>query len=335
MRFAVALLFAAATLTAIGCTERPSSPLSLTQSQRKPGRLRFFDLINIDVRHVPLLIALDDLAAQGYTIETTHMASGALIVDALGRGHADIGLLNNQTMWTGVAKGAPVRTIARFTAPTTVLAARTDIRSCRDLEGQRVAVPATHGFSSALLNMYFEQNCPGVSPQFLVIVESAGRAAALLAGEVDAETIPREELLKLQLEAPGRFHAVMSYAREFPTVFIDGLHVRRQWAEQNPKGVKDFLRALLRAQRRVAADPPLLYAESVRRLSLDPATARVVGEAHVRMGIWDANGGLTSRNVQDTIELLTKLAALPPGLKVEDVAELSYLHAVLEEIGRQ
>lgn len=332
MRFVTTFLLALASLAPIGCAGRPAPS---TQASRKPGTLRFFDLINLDVRDVPLLLALDDLAARGYTVEKTYMASSALIADALARGQADIGLLNSQTMWMAIAKGAPVRTIAQFTAPTTVLAAKTEIRSCRDLDGKRLALAATRGLNPALLDLYFKRNCPGIHPQFLVIFESTGRAAALLAGEIDAVLMPGEELLKLQLEAPGKFHAIMSYAWEFPELRIDGLHVRRQWAEQNPEGVKDFLRALLRAQRRVTADPRMLYAESVKRLSLDPATAKLVGEDHLRMNIWDPNGGLTPKSVRDTINFLAGIAALPPGLKVEDVADLSYLNAVLDEIGRQ
>jgi ABC-type nitrate/sulfonate/bicarbonate transport system substrate-binding protein len=127
----------------------------------------------------------------------------------------------------------------------------------------------------------------------------------------------------------------MSYATEFPNVLIDGLHVRREWAKQNPDIVKGFLRALLKAHRAVAANPQRLIDESVRRLSLDPATAKAVAEAHLRAGIWDANGGLTSEDIQYTIDFLTTLAVLASGLKVQDVADLSYLQAVLNELGRQ
>jgi ABC-type nitrate/sulfonate/bicarbonate transport system substrate-binding protein len=321
-------------LIAVGCGERASAPPE-TPASRTSGTLRYFDLINLDVRDVPLLMALDALEAQGYTVEKTYLSGGTLIAEALARGDADIGLLNNQTMWMAITKGAPVRTIAQFTASTSVLAAKHAITSCRELDGRRVGVATMRGLSPAVFDAYLKQNCAGVTPQFLVILESAGRAAALLAGEIDATILPGEELLKLQREAPGQFHDLMSYAQEFPKVQIDGLHARRQWMQQNPKMVKEFLRALLRAYRQVAANPQLLFDESVKRLALDPATAKAVGEAHLRAGIWNANGGLTSENVQYTIDFLTNIAALPSGLKVEDVADLSYLNAVLNVIGRQ
>jgi ABC-type nitrate/sulfonate/bicarbonate transport system substrate-binding protein len=327
MELMTRLSLAVALLTALGCTGRVTPEAAKT--------LRYFDLINLDVRDVPLLMALDDLTNQGYKVEKTYLASGALIADALGRGDADIGMLNNQTMWIAATKGVAVSTVAGFTESTTVIAAKAEIKDCRDLNGKRFGWPSTRGLAPALVEQYLKEQCGGAKPNFLVIAESAGRAAALLSGEIDATTAPGEEFLKIQMDAPGKFREVMSYARAYPTIYVEGLHVRRQWAAENPDGVKDFLRALLRAQRRVTADPELLFSESVKRLSLEPATAKAVGQSHLRNRIWDANGGLTEEKVQDTLAFLTKIGALQPGVQVKDVADLSYLNAVLDEVGRQ
>lgn len=329
MRRITVFLLVLLLLSAGACASRPPRP---------PGQLptlRYFDLINLDVRDVPLLMAFDDLEAQGYRVEKTYLASSALIADALARGDAELGMLNNQTMWIAISKGAAVRTLAQFTGSTSVLAGRQEIASCAELHNRRVAMPAAHGLAAALFDRFIKERHPGVTPQVLVIPESAGRVAALLAGEIDASNLPGEELLKLQRQSPGKFHALMSYAREFPQLQVDGLHVSQAWAEQHPRAVKDFLRALLKANRQVSANPQLLYDESVKRLSLDPATARAVSDAHLQMGIWAADGGLTVENVQYTLDFLTRTGALQPGLKVEDVAELSYLRAVLDELGRQ
>ncbi len=329
MRTITVLLIVLLCLSAVSCADRAS------KSPGKLATLRYFDLINLDVRDVPLLMAFDALEAQGYQVEKTYLASSTLIADALARGDADIGMLNNQTMWIAISKGASVRTLAQFTASTSVLAGKQEIASVAELSNRRVAMPAARGLATALFDLFLKQKHPGVTPQMLVIPESAGRVAALLAGEIDASNLPGEELLKLQREAPGKFHALISYAHEFPEVQIDGLHVRRSWAEEHPQAVKDFLRALLNAHRQVTANPQLLYDESVKRLRLDPATAKAVCDAHLQMGIWHANGGLTVENVQYTLDFLTNIAALQPGVKVEDVADLSYLRAVLDELGQK
>jgi hypothetical protein len=50
---------------------------------------------------------------------------------------------------------------------------------------------------------------------------------------------------------------------------------------------------------------------------------------------WDLSGSYTLESVQATLDFLQEHGSLPPGLKAEDVADLSYYEAVLDEIGRQ
>ncbi len=331
---------AAPTATAIPATMSTSAPtamppLSPTTTPRKSGTLRLFNLVNVDVRHIPLLLAVDQLKAQGYTVEITALANSTLIVDALARGEADIGLLNNQTMWTAITKGANARTIAQFTGSTTVFAAKQEIKGCRELDGAPVGVASTSGLSPALFDMYLKDKCAGAKPQTLVIPESAGRSAGLLSGKLSAAVMPGEELLKLDQSAPGKFQVLMSYSQMFSQIQIDGLHARSEWAMRNPELVKDFARALVTAQRRLKETPQLLYDESVKRLSLDLATAKAIGDGHLQRGVWDPNGGLTKENIQYTIDFLVSIKALPAGTKVDDVSDLSYLNAVLNEIGRK
>ena len=68
---------------------------------------------------------------------------------------------------------------------------------------------------------------------------------------------------------------------------------------------------------------------------MDPAAAKQVGDVYLKANVWDPNGSLTRENVQYTIDFLTGIKSLPAGLKADDVADLSYLNAVLDEIGRR
>jgi ABC-type nitrate/sulfonate/bicarbonate transport system substrate-binding protein len=346
MRQFAALALILLNLVAAGCaglvslpapTAAPTvAPSAVSSSTPRPlGTIRFFDLVNLDVRDVPLLMAMDSLRAQGYTIETTYLASGALITESLARGDADISMVNNQTIWTAISKGADLRTIAQFTGSTTVFAARREIDDCRALDGKPVGVAATRGVSPSLFGRYLKEQCAGAEPQLVVIPESAGRVAGLVAGELDAAVMPGEAFYQVEEQAPGRFHPLMTYAESFPDVQIDGLHVRREWAGENPEAVKDFLRAMLKAYREVSEEPQVLYEEAAKRLSLDPAVARSVGDSDLQLGIWDANGGLTAENLQYTLDFLKQTDDSLAELRVEDVADLSYLNAVLDEIGRK
>ena len=296
--------------------------------------VRFVDGVNMDVRDVPLLMALDDLEGRGYRIKKTYIAGNTLLADALARGHADVGVINNQTAWAAIAKGADIRTVSDFTAYTGLVIARQDIRTCHDLEGRRVALPSTTGFAPLLFNLYIARGCPGIAPQILIMDESSARTAALIAGQLDAAMVPGEELMKLQQTSTIPFHALSSPAQQFPGIRVDGLQVRRQWAEENPAAVKDLLRAQLRAHRLIRSNPQVLYDESVRRLGLEPATAKAIGDSHLGMDIWDVNGALTNENIQSTIDVLTTAKTLAPGLRAAQVSDLSYLDAVLTDLGR-
>ncbi len=310
----------------------PTQPTS-SPSGTKSGTLRFFDLQNLDVRDVPMRMALDDLQSQGYTVEITPLANSTLITEALQRGEADLGLFNTQTAWTAITKSAPIRTILQFTGGTFVVAAKSDITSCSDLDGKRVGLASTSGTAPALLNRYLTEKCGGAKPEFLVIPESAGRTAALLAGELDATMFPGEELIKIEEQAPGKFHALIPISQEYSNIQVDAIHVREAWAQEHPELVRDFIRAVLRANRRVVENPQLLYDESVKRLGLDATTAQAIGNVHLQAGIWSPNGGLTAENLRKTLDFYQNELEMDDTLTVDDVSDLSYLDTVLRELG--
>lgn len=329
MRTVAILLLISIFLVAGACANRRSKPSPQFRT------LHYLDATDLDIKDVPLLMAFDVLQAKGYTIEKNYVASGTLVVQALTQGDADIGKLNNQTMWIAISKGAPVRTIAQFTGLTSVLAGKQEIKSCAELGNRRVGILGTIGVSSTLFNIFLKENYPGVTPQVLLIPESAGRMTAMVNGKIDASILSGEELLKLQRQTPGKFHMLTSYAQAFPKLQINGLHVSRSWAEQNPQVVKDVLQAILTVYQQIITNPQLLYDESVKRLSLDPETAKAICDTYLQMGIWRVDGGLTAENVQYTLDFLANNGTLQPGLKTEDVADLSYLKATLDELARQ
>lgn len=302
---------------------------------RKSGVIRLYDLVNVDVRDVPMLMAIDDLRAQGYTVEVTLLASGALIAEGLNRGEADLALINNQTMWTAVKKGAPVRTLLQAVDNTTVLIVKQGTTSCSALDGKPVGLPTLTGLNPSLLNLYLKANCPGAAPKFVAIPESAGRTAALLSGQLEATTVPGEEFLKLEKEAPGKFAMLLVFAQAFPQLRVEGLHARKDWLDKNPQVARDFARALLEANRKVTASPHVLYDEAVKRLTIDAATAKQIADTHLRLKVWDPNGALTQQNVESTIAFLADINAVPKDTAFAEVADLSVLEDVLKAIGRK
>ena len=183
--------------------------------------------------------------------------------------------------------------------------------------------------------MGFAQFYEGIVDAMTRLVGHTGRDLALLKGEVDAAGLDIEDWLVLERQNPGGFHQLFRYYEEFPDVLIGVFAVRREWAESHAEIVKDFVRVYLTAIRRVYQEPNLLREEIGKRLELEPADAEASAQAALDQRIWDANGGLTPQSIETTLGFLVSSGAVPAALTASDVADLSYLNTVLDEIGRQ
>ncbi|MCL4486748.1 MAG: ABC transporter substrate-binding protein [Chloroflexi bacterium] len=333
-------------LAAAACAGQPPSPVAPAVAVSVPTpttlaatpitrTIHCYTLSGLDIRDVPFLMALDSLKAQGYTIDAVDVSSSSLAAAALARGDADIASFNNQTAWDAIAKGTPVRTIMGRYVTSPLIGATQAVKTCADLDGKSVALSGTTGVSPALFNEYVKQTCPGSKPQIVVIASAPTRSAALLSGNVDAAQIESQDAVELDRTAPGRFHTLVALAKVFPQVQSGGIHARVDWANQNADVVKDFVRALLFADRKVNDNPQVLYDESVKRLGIDPEVAKQAGEIQFGYNTWDRNGGLTAENIQSTLDFLGKIDPTLNGLHTQDVADLSYLSEVLDEIGRK
>jgi ABC-type nitrate/sulfonate/bicarbonate transport system substrate-binding protein len=252
----------------------------------------------------------------------------------MAQGDIDFSSLSHQQSWAAIAKGAPHFTFLDKAANAAVTVAGTDIQECADLDGKSVAVPSATSVGGAMLNTYLERNCPGAEPQIVIVSGGSNRMAATLAGEVDAANVDIEGLLKLEREKPGEFHALIVFAQEFPGLQISSYAARHGFAEQNPEIVKDLIRAVVNA-RRSLQDPGRLQEAITEYLNLEPDAARQVVDSYRTQELWDASGAFTIETVQTTLEFLKEYGDLPAGLEPEDVADLSYYDAVLDEIGRQ
>jgi ABC-type nitrate/sulfonate/bicarbonate transport system substrate-binding protein len=302
---------------------------------RKSGTIRFSLHDTTDVKDVPWLMALDALEEQGYTTEVVAFGKSSLIPPALIRRDVDVASANATLAWAAIAQGADIASVVGRVNTSFYLITTIDVHSCSDLEGKILTFATRQSVGYVMFEEYLAQNCAGITPEILLISGSANRVAGLELGEVDGAYLELEHWLRLQEIAPGEFHALIDFAKEFPVVQISTFSVRRQWAEENREQLEDFLRALLVAHRSVIADPQLLRDGIVKYLSIDAARAQELAEAYLLEEIWDPNGQLSSENVQATLGFLSAGDIVPADLQVEDVADLSFLNAVLDEIGRQ
>jgi NitT/TauT family transport system substrate-binding protein len=306
-----------------------------TPTPKKSGTYRIGFTTEADFADLPSLMAHDVLRGQGYTVETQFFAGADLEVAALAQGDLDFGNGSTRTHWNANAKDAGLLTVMEEAGNAWSLVAAPDIKTCADLNEKRAAYSSAGALNAALLNAYIVQNCPEAKPQILLIANSSARASALLAGELDATTLELVDVMQLQQNAPDKFHTLVNFAEALPRLKTTGVHVRGEFARENPEMVRDYIRALLTIHRQIKTNPKLLTDAAVKVLKMDPADAERTTTAYLQNNIWNVNGGMTTEDVAYSVEFFTETGSLAEGLTAEKVSDLSYLDAVLKEIGRE
>jgi ABC-type nitrate/sulfonate/bicarbonate transport system substrate-binding protein len=143
------------------------------------------------------------------------------------------------------------------------------------------------------------------------------------------------DAIQIELAAPGQYHLLTNFAKDVPKLKTTAVYVNGDFAAQHPEVVKDYIKAILTVHRQIKENPDLLIEEASKWLAIDPAVLPMIVEAYFAVNAWDVNGGLDEEAVQYSLDFFTGAGTLEPGLTVEKVADLSFLNAVLDEIGRK
>jgi ABC-type nitrate/sulfonate/bicarbonate transport system substrate-binding protein len=323
-RYFALVLLLAALLTACG-----------PRSSAKSGTFHFAVRGSPNIKDLPFLQAIDLLRGQGYDVEVTSLSKGELIAQAIEQGDVHIANVSPSILWVAVTKGADIRTVVGNYDNTFYLVVGKQVQHCSDLDGLSLAFSSKLAAGYVLFEKFIAENCPGTTPQIVLIGQSENRVVALQSGEIDGAYLEMEQWLALESMNPGEFRIILNYGQEYPDYLVSGFCARRSWAEENPEMVEDFARALVTSQRQMMADPSHLQAEVAELLELDDIEARRMAEAYLAQGVWEANGALEEDKITYTLGILAEYGAVPPDTTVEDVADLTYLATVLDEIGRE
>lgn len=125
------------------------------------------------------------------------------------------------------------------------------------------------------------------------------------------------------------------FSHDLPDLVIYGTSVNTNFATQQPAAVKAYIKANLEVNRTIAADHALLLHEAARLLDQDEDSLKPLVDRYFELNAWDQNGGLTAEKVAYNYDFLVSLGDFKVGLTTDQLADLSYLNAVLAEIGRK
>jgi ABC-type nitrate/sulfonate/bicarbonate transport system substrate-binding protein len=161
----------------------------------------------------------------------------------------------------------------------------------------------------------------------LVIPRPANRAAALLAGGIEAAVVLREHAIRLARQSNGAVAAVEDLAERWPDVATNGMFVNRDYARRQPQAVDEFIRESLAVIREIGMDAGGI-AEAARRELGEEDDLEVVAHAFAKAKAWDPTGGLSSATVNATIRFLEDTGSVSQPIDRATVVDRSFLDRV-------
>jgi ABC-type nitrate/sulfonate/bicarbonate transport system substrate-binding protein len=289
---------------------------------------------SVDIGKIPSLLALEKMRDYGYDVSPKFYPDSVTAIQAVLTGDCDLGMGDTVAVILANEAGQSFRIFALEEGNQFALVSPVSITDPSQLTGKKVAYHSPASMTRGLA--YLAAETYGFEPEWLVMEGSEVRAEALLSGEIDATVIDYEQTVNIQLEAPGEYHVLVSFADEFPGLMGNGLFARAEDLEADPDLYDAMVEALLLTFRRVNSEPDYLFDEVPKFLpgaEQEPDRLREMIQYYIDYNVWDGNG-FTKEAAADTEELYVEVGDLEDTVPFEEWATLGPLERVLEKIGR-
>jgi ABC-type nitrate/sulfonate/bicarbonate transport system substrate-binding protein len=266
--------------------------------------------------------------------ELVQLAAGPLVSQALVAGRIDVGETDAEGAINAIASGANLLAIS---APAQhlsyLIAARSEIKSLKDLVGQPFAISRPGALSQYLLfpaldragiarNSLVWTPIGGASERRLALVNNRVKGALLhvdfaLAAQRDAQVVTLDRTMRSNPDYPHEL-----------------LVVRRDLAERQPEVVTAITRSIIEACRFMATDRARTL--EIYRKYANEKDLKLANEAYdALMDIkgWGTNGGMTRKGLEAAIRLALENGALKRPMAVEDLADFRFQEDALRQVG--
>lgn len=155
----------------------------------------------------------DQIGLRSIGAEVTELTEDSAVIAGLIRGDVDVGNIGLTEAIKAAQTGVPVKIFyvsqRKFEF---VMVSQPEITSFDDLAGKRVAYHAPGSGTEILQRLLVRQHDPALEDKikWVVLPESPNRAAAMIAGEIDATSLEFADVLTLQEE--GNFNILGTWA---------------------------------------------------------------------------------------------------------------------------
>ncbi len=295
----------------------------------------------VGIGSVAFKAAIDELIAQGYTIETPVLDASELVSQGVASGQFQFGSGANSSALLAMEAGGEMEFIVDRNSNEWTIVTTAEIDDCTELVQSRVAIHSPGSVSGAMIRDWINNTCPDAGNfEPLIIAGSQNRAAALEADQIDGTPAELRDWIALSSTGGDKYKILVNFTEELPDLHPTSMYGNSAWMQENPDVTKDLIREILLQHRRINSEDGYLlslYEKYLPDEAADTELATLVTDTYREQGLFDNNGGLTPEAVEYTTQFFgpNGTGDLKEEMSVEEVSELSYLEEVLEEIGRE
>lgn len=247
-----------------------------------------------DVTNLPEVVAVKRMQQAGYKMSTTVVASQPVDVQAVISGKAQMGIDPLVTVGTAVSQGQPLVVFGKDRNDSFELVAKSSIHSLAQLNGGTVALASSTGSLTAA-EVTWTQVIHNLHFHIVLASSSSARAAALLAGRVDATPLELDDVYAIQQKAPGKFRVLVTYNQLLPWLESGVLFTTKSFYTAHKSIFQAYMNYYAQANKEAVANPTAFAAKySTLVQGYTPSQLEASLKRAVSQGVFEGNGQLVT-----------------------------------------
>lgn len=209
------------------------------------------------------LMSIKRLSAKGVQIKPVFFKDPETAFAAASRGDVQLTFGAATAALQAIGTGAKLKVIGQQQggAPWAIVG-KSGINSCADLVGKRFALNSPGGTTTGYTKFWIADQCPADAQQKIrpiYIPDSGSRAAAMVAGQIDATILTPSDIQSVDAKAPNKFHTVVDFAQtDLKQLNSSLIVVNQDYLSSDRDAVVRFMATEIKAYNDAKSDPTVL-----------------------------------------------------------------------------